>query len=102
MRSLIPLAILTMLILASAEGSACPLVSGLVDNNCDQTVKVAVLGDSIVRGVGEIVNGRYGGYVYRLQARFTDADFINLGISGQTSHELYARLARDLLNVHSS
>ncbi len=80
---------------------ACPLVSGLVDLNCDQTLKVVVVGDSIVKGIGDLKNGHRGGYVLRLQKKFKRATFVNLGKPGFSSHMLYSVLAQDLARSRS-
>jgi lysophospholipase L1-like esterase len=84
-------ALLTILgIVAAALGSpalsrACPLVSGLPDSNCDGRLVIAVLGDSLVAGIGDSIHSGKGGYVLRAAQRFPDATFLNFGEGGATA-----------------
>lgn len=55
------------------------------DINCDGKMKIAVFGDSIVRGVGDNIDG---GYVSRLSSEMPHIEFQNFGIPGITSNEL--------------
>lgn len=82
--------------LSPANVGACPRINGLVDYNCDGRVLVAVVGDSIVRGVGDIANNNNGGYVKRLEKKFPRTHFANLGYRGYTSGRLYAEVAQIL------
>ena len=69
--------------------SACPLVDGLHDFNCNQTVRVVVAGDSVVYGLGDTENGNRGGYVKRLDNLLPQAvQVVGLGTSGIRSDEL--------------
>ena len=70
--------------------SACPRIHGLVDMNCDRVLKIAVTGDSIVRGRGDPkITGSTGGYVRILSSSYRDAIVENLGVAGTTSRSLY-------------
>lgn len=73
------------------SSSACPLVDGLLDFNCDERLKIVVTGDSVVAGVGDSENGNRGGYVKRLNQRMSSAKVVNLGTSGITSGQLLRR-----------
>lgn len=85
------LALLTIVFIQSTA-IACPLLkSKFVDYNCDQTFKIAALGDSIARGRGDSVNGDQGGYVKRLESLATVS---NLGENGQTTRGLLLSLKR--------
>jgi len=67
----------------STECRACPAVANLPDVNCDGAARVAILGDSVVYGVGDTVNGGKGGYVLRMAKKFPGATFDNLGTPGE-------------------
>lgn len=67
----------------SSHAAACPSVAGLPDVNCDGVARIAVLGDSVVYGVGDTVNGNHGGYVLRIAKKFPGATFDNLGTPGE-------------------
>lgn len=71
--------------------SACPLIDGLVDYNCDQALKISIVGDSVVAGVRDEPSSR-GGYVGRLGETLTDAQVRNLGVPGITTERLLLRL----------
>jgi len=72
------------LLLWAGQVSACPMVSSLVDYNCNGDLKIAITGDSIVRGVGDTVRPRRG-YPGRLRALLPGATVSNLGVPGVTS-----------------
>jgi lysophospholipase L1-like esterase len=90
--------VLLGLTLASVCGvrssSACPLVSGLPDANCDGKIVVTVLGDSLVAGIGDVEHSNKGGYVLRAAEHFPDATFYNLGEGGATATDLIFDLER--------
>lgn len=73
--------LLSSLLLAQAA-CGCPLVAGLTDFNCDGQIKIAVLGDSLVSGVGDTANGGKGGYVLRAAQKLGGVNFVNLGDPG--------------------
>lgn len=73
---------------------ACPLVSGLPDANCDGKIVVAVLGDSLVAGIGDSIHNNKGGYVIRAAEHFPGATFYNLGEGGATATDLIFDLER--------
>jgi lysophospholipase L1-like esterase len=70
------------------NASACPLIEGLVNYNCDQVVKIAFVGDSIVTGVGDEKRGNHGGYVKRLRQHLPFAKVTNDGVPGITTSRL--------------
>ncbi|HMO01929.1 MAG TPA: NAD(P)-dependent oxidoreductase [Oligoflexia bacterium] len=69
--------------------SACPSHRGLIDYNCDGQFKVVGIGDSIVFGRGDLLNGNKGGYILRLAKHYKQAKFINLGRPGYTTTRLF-------------
>ncbi len=93
-------AIITTLVVFSSELFACPRIRPrLVDYNCDQAYKVAVIGDSIVEGVDGDRENRYtdgdGGYVSRLSNQ-TGLNFTNIGVKGTTTDELLRGFRRNI------
>jgi lysophospholipase L1-like esterase len=74
-------------LLAAAESMACPKVHNLIDYNCDGKIKIAITGDSVVKGLGAD-NFDEGGYVDRLQRSLPFVNFDNLGIAGTTTGRL--------------
>lgn len=76
---------------------ACPKVGNFIDFNCDQRVRIAITGDSIVRGVGD-TDEEDEGYVERLRKAFPSAEITNLGVPGITSSRLYSSFKRLLQN----
>lgn len=89
------LRILLPLLSAVIYGSpvaACPRVAGLPDLNCDGSAAIAVLGDSLVYGIGDSIHGNRGGYVLRAQDRFPQATFYNLGQGGNRAKRLVREL----------
>lgn len=82
--------VLVVLIFSSSAWALCPqAVAGnlrLPDVICDQELHVAVTGDSIVFGIGDLENE--GGYVQRLEQSYPDAHFENVGVPGITSKQL--------------
>jgi len=74
-------------ITVAATALACPTINGLVDFNCDQKLRLAITGDSFVRGVGDTsIEG--GGYVQRLQDHYPDAQVLGIGVPGITTSRL--------------
>lgn len=80
--------VLIICTLISTECQACPSVANLPDVNCDGSARVAILGDSVVYGVGDTVNGGKGGYVLRIAKKFPDATFDNLGTPGEEARRV--------------
>jgi lysophospholipase L1-like esterase len=60
--------------------SACPLIDGLLDNNCDGRLVILAFGDSITYGVQD--SSRLG-YPGRLNLLFPHATMVNLGKPGE-------------------
>lgn len=60
----------------------CPLIEGIVDFNCDRKLSIAVIGDSLVSGIGDTKNGNRGGYVLRAARKFPEAEITGLGTPG--------------------
>lgn len=72
----------------SSNAVACPSVAGMPDVNCDGDARVAVIGDSVVFGIGDTVNGGRGGYVRRIARKFPGVWFDNLGNPGEEAKRL--------------
>ena len=68
--------------------AACPKVANFPDYNCDQSLDIAILGDSIPFGFGDTKNGNKGGYVLRTQNKLKQFSFRNLAKAGLRSFEL--------------
>ena len=68
---------------------ACPNVGRFIDYNCDEALRITITGDSIVRGVGDIIYRGEGGYAYRLKEHLPEAKIMNLGFPGIKSSFLY-------------
>lgn len=84
-------------LLGPAAVQACPLIANLVDFNCDRALRVAVMGDSIVRGLQDSgITKKNGGYVLDLQHMYPRARFYNLGIPGSTSRSLLGVVRRSI------
>lgn len=78
---------LTLVILFSLQNAyACPKIGGLIDYNCNQSIKIAITGDSIVKGVGGLPDEE--GYVARLRELLPRATITDLGVAGVTSFRL--------------
>ncbi len=93
-------AILTTIVVIASDLVACPRIDRkMIDFNCDQQYKVAVVGDSIVKGVdGDSLDPFYdgdGGYVARLEAQ-TGYTFSNIGIRGIRSDQLLRDFKRNI------
>lgn len=83
-------------LLLIANASACPRVNGLLDANCDGKVQVAIFGDSIVRGVKDTgLNPETGGYLRFLEQLFPKVTFVNGGIPGINSRELFRAFVKN-------
>lgn len=83
-----------LLLLGVVDASACPKVAGLPDFNCDGKVQVVVIGDSLVSGYGDTVNGNKGGYVLRTQASLPRASVKNFGVPGLNTVQLLLNLSK--------
>lgn len=82
-----------VLALSPAYLSACPLVGGLVDYNCDQKHKMAFTGDSITEGIGD--RDRNGGWVGDLAAIFPESAISNIGVAGYDSRQLFSAFRKN-------
>jgi lysophospholipase L1-like esterase len=89
-------AVFILFLALCTEVSACPLIGGQVDYNCDQMHKVVVIGDSVVRGIGDLANGNQGGYVLRLQKKFKKSVFVNMGKPGYSTERIFSELKSKL------
>jgi lysophospholipase L1-like esterase len=67
---------------------ACPKVSGFPDYNCDQSLDIVILGDSIPLGFGDTKNGNQGGYVLRTKNKLKQFSFQNFAKPGLRTFEL--------------
>lgn len=81
---------------------ACPLLSGLINFNCDKTLKITFIGDSIVSGVGDSNNGNKGGYVKRLKKRLPFAKVQEDGVPGITTGRMIKVLKSEFRKRRSS
>ncbi len=87
---------------SSIDSQECLAKEGVPDISCDGEVRIAVLGDSIVAGVGDEQYGDSGGgYVTRARIRLPSVSFAGLGKPGQTTEQLY-RLVKTTLAGSSS
>ncbi|MCO6429491.1 MAG: SGNH/GDSL hydrolase family protein [Deltaproteobacteria bacterium] len=93
----LPLGLPASLLLIIPTGAlACPQIDNLVDFNCDSQIVISVVGDSIVKGVGDLRFKNKGGYVKRLQKRFKRAKFVNMGRPGYASDRLFREFKSEL------
>lgn len=71
----------------------CPSRYGIPDISCDDGVRVVIVGDSIVAGVGDERFGNAGGgYVTRIQESLPRVVFSGFGTPGQNSEQLYKKV----------
>lgn len=80
--------ILSLGMLTPYGAFACPDIAGIPDFNCDQSLQIAVIGDSLVFGVGDASHHNRGGYVLRTQNKLKQVIFQNLGVAGLRTAEL--------------
>lgn len=77
----------------------CPSRYGIPDISCDKGVRIVIVGDSIVAGVGdERFGNRGGGYVTRIQAILPRVIFSGFGTPGQSSEQLYKKVKTAIAN----
>jgi lysophospholipase L1-like esterase len=88
------LGMVTLALAAPRISYACPAVAGLPDANCDGKAVVAVLGDSLVAGIGDWRHGGKGGYVLRAAQKFPEAIFLNFGEGGATATNIIFDIER--------
>lgn len=81
---------------------ACPRIGGFVDFDCNQKLKLAFIGDSIVYGVRDTDNAGAGGYVLRLSKLFPNAQFTNLGVPGFSTQEMIRKLKDGFSSAQSN
>lgn len=90
---LLILALLLLPILAE-QALACPEREGLIDYNCDGRVKIGIIGDSFVAGVGDqpkdLILGN--GYVQRLRKKYLTAVIAPFAKPGIVSGKLLAKI----------
>jgi len=88
--------IVAVCLISPVAGYACPQIGGFIDYNCDGELRVSVFGDSFVYGFGDTANGNRGGYVLRAARQLPAYRFQNLGLLGDNSVALLARLKKAL------
>jgi lysophospholipase L1-like esterase len=88
MKRLAYLLALATCLVTTAFSYACPAVGRIPDFNCDGKAIIAVIGDSIVYGVGDTAHRNAGGYVLRAQEKFPEATFLNFGVPGLRTKEM--------------
>ncbi len=81
---------------------ACPPVGRLPDFNCDGEAVVAVIGDSLVYGVGDTAHNNSGGYILRAQEKFPEATFLNFGVPGLRTAPLLKNLKKAFASPSTS
>lgn len=77
------------------QALACPSIAKIPDFNCDAALKITVLGDSLVYGIGDTANDNRGGYPTRAERRLGAVDVINLGKPGAMT----GTVLRDLIDA---
>ena len=90
MKKFLSLSLLSLL--APTLSWACPSIQGVPDYNCDGKLRITVLGDSLVSGVGDTALKGKGGWVARSAARFPSIRFDNFGKPGLRSKELLTQI----------
>lgn len=80
-----------ILVVTASESFACPKIGNFIDYNCDGKISIVGLGDSFVKGRGDLELKRNPGYMGRLALRFTNAHFTKLAFPGITTHDLLAK-----------
>lgn len=86
-------AVLVCLMIPAASHALCAASSGYPDIRCDGTVRVAVIGDSLVAGFGDTTNSNRGGYVLRTAKTLPQFSFTNLGKLGLKTAPLFRDLS---------
>lgn len=77
----------------------CPSRYGIPDVSCDNGVRVVIVGDSIVAGVGDERFGNSGGgYVTRIQELLPRVTFSGFGTPGQNTQQLYKKVKTAIAN----
>lgn len=84
------LSISAALVLSLSSAVACPRIGNFLDYNCDGKISIVALGDSFVKGRGDLELKRNPGYMGRLALRFPNATFTKLAFPGITTHDLLA------------
>jgi len=79
-----------------SHASACTEIDGIPDRNCDGSVVVSVVGDSLVTGYGDTEHKNRGGYIIRARKALPKIVIKNLGRSGLVSEQLLGILQRAL------
>lgn len=79
---------------------ACPAIGGIPDFNCDSTLQITILGDSLGYGIGDTKNNNQGGYVLRASNRLPEVQFNNFSVAGLRARTLVKRV-RDTFNKGS-
>ncbi len=72
---------------------ACPTIDGYVDYNCDGQIRIAITGDSIVKGVGD--ERELGGYPGRLENKL-NVIVENIGVPGASARQLLRDYKRNI------
>lgn len=93
--------IILVLMLHFGVAHACPLIGGIIDYNCDGKLKLAFVGDSVVKGVDDSYDGD-AGYVLRIGQSIKKAKVSNLGVPGITTLRLFTALKQKLSSPKES
>lgn len=86
--ALLQIVLFASLLSAQDSSPQCPSVNKVPDINCDGSVIVTIVGDSLVSGIGDEKNDNKGGYVLRASKKLKDVTFNSLGVPGIRTLEL--------------
>lgn len=84
--------ILFVYLLSIIDSSACPLIKGIPDFNCDRKISIIVIGDSVAYGIGDERYNSKGGYPLRIAQKLRFAHVVNLSDPGLRAFELVSQL----------
>jgi len=79
-------------ILGATDVAACGAKYGLPDRDCDGAVTVVVIGDSLVKGIGDTKNSNSGGYIKRATKALPKIEFRSFGQPGLEARQLLKRV----------
>lgn len=84
--------LLSAALLLPLSAAACPQIDGNVDFNCDGIHKVAITGDSLVTGRGDLRFNNNGGYSLRVGRTLKTSSIQRLGMPGFSSQRVFERI----------
>ena len=96
-RCLLLVAFLSSIFIA-VPSSACPLINGLIDYNCDGQIKILFTGDSYAKGFGDkALTDTNGGYALDVAQELGSVVVTNLGVAGATAGTLLNAFKSNLI-----